>query len=88
MTSASSKASGYALNRHIQSRLHVILICLAFTGRPEKLYQADHHKTRPGAGFDSVEAVTTIENGAVVYHESVIYQEERIMPVGLVVYTR
>lgn len=88
LTRVSSKADIYAWNSQGHSDLHVLLICLAFTGRVEMVCEADYDKVTPSAGFDSAEAATLANKGAVAYHESIVYREEVVLPVGLIVYTR
>ena len=87
-TSTSSKADHYVMNSRIHSHKHIMLLCLVFVGESEKLYGPDYTKTAPSPGYESVTAATTAENGAVLYDETVVYREDAIVPVGLIVYTR
>ncbi|KAH6637205.1 hypothetical protein F5144DRAFT_601879 [Chaetomium tenue] len=87
-TSVSSKADKYAMNHHIRSRLHGIILCLVFIGTFEKLHQADQWKTAPAEGCDSVMGATVNDGGSRRYTEAVVYRESSIIPIGLIMYTR
>lgn len=86
-TSVCSKADNYVGNHNTQSYARVMLLCLVSSSKPELLYAADHKKTSPSNGYDSVEAVTQDQGGAVVYPEMVVYDEDAIIPIGLMIYT-
>ncbi|KAJ4185717.1 hypothetical protein NW755_008167 [Fusarium falciforme] len=87
-TTVSSKADIFAENHHIHSTLHVIFICRVVTNRPQYLRRPDSCRTRPDPGFDSVEAVTVRNGGRVMYPETIVYREDAIVPVAVVMYTR
>ncbi|KAJ5631675.1 uncharacterized protein N7484_011775 [Penicillium longicatenatum] len=82
-TVVSSKANIYAKNHGVNSKKHVLILCGIDPGKV---------KTTKGAGdpglCDSVEGLTRADGGRLVYQESVMYDEARIKPIGLVVYTR
>ncbi|KAK4446068.1 hypothetical protein QBC34DRAFT_470722 [Podospora aff. communis PSN243] len=87
-TSVSSKADNYAMNHHIKSKLHGIILCLVFIGTYEKLHEAEHWRTAPAEGCHSVMGATQDEGGALQYTEAVVYNEASIIPIGLIMYTR
>lgn len=68
--------------------MHVMTSCRGFTGHPEKLYHADYYRACPRPGYDSVEAATTAEGEVVTYPLTAVYNENYIIYVGLIVYTR
>ncbi|KAJ0415141.1 hypothetical protein BJY00DRAFT_305099 [Aspergillus carlsbadensis] len=79
-TVVSSKADIYAKNHHVRSHKHVILLCGVELGTPKTMYAAGH----PGL-CDSVEGATKADGGALEYRETVVYDERKIKPIGLVV---
>ncbi|KAK3946354.1 hypothetical protein QBC46DRAFT_369562 [Diplogelasinospora grovesii] len=87
-SSVSSKADIYTMNQHIYSPMHAMLLCSVYVGRSEKLFQADHSRTSPSYGYDSVEGVTKSNGGTLDYPETVVYNEASIVPIGLIMYTR
>ncbi|KAK3328770.1 hypothetical protein B0H66DRAFT_539320 [Apodospora peruviana] len=87
-TECSSKADIYAKNSHIRTTRHVILICRVVGDRPQMLVSAETNRQSPDARYNCVEAVLNVAGGRVVYPETVVYDEDQILPVGLVVYKR
>ncbi|KIL84062.1 hypothetical protein FAVG1_12759 [Fusarium avenaceum] len=87
-TPCSSKADIYAKNHHVSSRLHAMLICHVVASKPDRKYASDHSITQPGAGYNCVEGVTITDGGALMYPEYIVYREDAIIPVGLVIYSR
>jgi len=87
-THVSSKADQYAMNHHINSHLHGIILCLVFVGKRETLRWADERRTAPARGYGSVVGATFDEGGALAYQEAVEYNESFIIPIGLIMYTR
>ncbi|KAK3292360.1 uncharacterized protein B0H64DRAFT_445300 [Chaetomium fimeti] len=85
---ASSKADCYARNHKIHSKKHVVLICRVITNRPQMLAYPDTTRTGPDHGFNCVEAVLKPQGGSVNYPETVVYRNDYIVPVGLIIYTR
>ncbi|KAK0721724.1 hypothetical protein B0T26DRAFT_642923, partial [Lasiosphaeria miniovina] len=87
-TTCSSKADIYAKNSHVRTNRHVILICRIVGDRPQLLTNAEAHRRGLDSNYNCVEAVLTSAGGGVQYPETVVYDEELIIPVGLVVYKR
>jgi len=87
-TVCSSKADNYVKNNHMHSYQHVMLICAVIPGKKQPAYRAEHNRTSPNCGYDSVEAVPIYRGGAVRYPETVVYTEDAIIPTGIVVYSR
>ncbi|KAF5675565.1 hypothetical protein FDENT_9700 [Fusarium denticulatum] len=87
-TPNSSKADVYAKNHHVSSNLHAMLICYVVATKPQRKLLADQDITRPSRGFNCVEGVTIDNGGSLQYPEFVVYREDAIIPVGLIMYTR
>ncbi|KAH7265972.1 hypothetical protein B0J15DRAFT_545992 [Fusarium solani] len=87
-TTVSSKADLFAENQDIHSQLHAVFICRIVSNRPQYLRRPDNVRTRPDRGYDSVEAVLTHNGGTVRYPETIVYREDAIIPVGVILYTR
>ncbi|KAF5017671.1 hypothetical protein F66182_10386 [Fusarium sp. NRRL 66182] len=87
-TPTSSKADVYAKNHYINSNLHAVLICYVIANSPEHKYEADSDITHPSRGFDCIQGMTEDQGGDLKYPEFVVYREDAIIPVGLVMYTR
>ncbi|KAK3937940.1 hypothetical protein QBC46DRAFT_344047 [Diplogelasinospora grovesii] len=87
-TTASSKADIYAKNYHLHSHKHVMIICRVIANRPQLLGSADHERRGPDGGFNYVEAVPQSYGGDVKYPETIVYRDDDIIPVGLIIYTR
>ncbi|RSL52547.1 hypothetical protein CEP54_010862 [Fusarium duplospermum] len=87
-STVSSKADIFAENHHIRSTLHAVLICRVVSNRPQYLRRPDNCRSRPDPGYDSVEAVLDRNGGRVRYPETIIYREDAIVPVAVVMYTR
>ncbi|KAM0264542.1 hypothetical protein ACHAPA_008207 [Fusarium lateritium] len=87
-TPCSSKADIYASNYHVRSHLHAVLICYVVASRPDRKYAADHSITEPGPGYNCVEGVTVSSGGELMYPEFIVYREDAIIPVGLIIYSR
>ncbi|EJT69762.1 hypothetical protein GGTG_12645 [Gaeumannomyces tritici R3-111a-1] len=83
-----SKADIYAQNSHVRSRKHVIIVCRVITSCPQYLKKSDHGRTSPDRGYNCVKAVTKANGGAVEYPETIVYQEDYIVPVAILVYER
>ncbi|KAI8669625.1 PARP catalytic domain-containing protein [Fusarium keratoplasticum] len=86
-TTVSSKADLFAENQDIHSRLHAVFICRIVSNRPQYLRRPDNFRTRPDRGYDSVEAVLTHNGGTVRYPETIVYREDAVIPVGVILYT-
>ncbi|KAL8348870.1 hypothetical protein RB601_002205 [Gaeumannomyces tritici] len=87
-TETTSKADIYAQNSHVRSRKHVIIVCRVITSCPQYLKIADHSRTGPDSGHNCVKAVTKANGGSVEYPETIVYQEDYIVPVAILVYER
>ncbi|KAK3326776.1 hypothetical protein B0H66DRAFT_618030 [Apodospora peruviana] len=87
-TECSSKADIYAKNSHIRTNRHVVLICRVVGDRPQMLVSAETNRRSPDRRYNCVEAVLDTDGGEVVYPETVVYDEDQILPVGMVVYKR
>ncbi|KAH7174203.1 uncharacterized protein B0J16DRAFT_180513 [Fusarium flagelliforme] len=87
-TPTSSKADIYAKNHHLFSRTHAVLICHVVAKNPERRMAADNTITAPKPGYDCIEGVTQANGGGLLYPEFVVYREDAIIPVGLILYTR
>ncbi|KAH6622564.1 hypothetical protein F5144DRAFT_550240 [Chaetomium tenue] len=87
-STASSKADCYARNHRIHSKQHAVLICRVITNQPQMLAHPDTTRTAPDPGFNCVEAVLKPQGGSVNYPETVVYRNDYIVPVGLIMYTR
>ncbi|KAF4503063.1 hypothetical protein FAGAP_706 [Fusarium agapanthi] len=87
-TPNSSKADVYVKNHYVSSNLHAMLICYVVASKPQRMWLADHSITRPSRGFNCVEGVTIDNGGSLQYPEFVVYREDAIIPVGLIMYTR
>ncbi|RSM10827.1 hypothetical protein CEP52_003414 [Fusarium oligoseptatum] len=87
-TDVSSKADKFVMNHHMHSKMHVMLLCAVLPGRSEKLYRADRERRGPSTGYQSVEGAVFAEGGALKYPEIVLYSEDRVVPFGMIVYTR
>jgi len=87
-SSISSKSDGYSSNlTRIKSKQKAMFLSNVSIGRSQMLYQADRGRTGPDSPFDSVEAVTIANGGAVKYPETVVYREEAILPSVVIMYT-
>ncbi|KAI1192289.1 hypothetical protein F5X97DRAFT_337673 [Nemania serpens] len=84
----SSKADIYAKNHYIRSNKHAILICRVVSNSPRLMTTADHSLTSPGYGYDSVAGLTQGDGGSLKYPEVVVYRNDAIVPVGVIIYTR
>ncbi|KAK0737431.1 hypothetical protein B0T21DRAFT_164297 [Apiosordaria backusii] len=73
-------------NSNTLSENRAILICRVVANRPERLSKADNEKNGVRAGFNSVEGLTKSDGGGLNYPETVVYWNNAIVPVGLVVY--
>ncbi|KAF5707757.1 hypothetical protein FMUND_10975 [Fusarium mundagurra] len=87
-TPNSSKADVYAKNHYVSSNLHAMLICYVVATKPQRKLLADHSITRPSSGYNCIEGVTIDNGGSLQYPEFVVYREDAIIPVGLIMYTR
>ncbi|SCO76932.1 uncharacterized protein FRV6_01144 [Fusarium oxysporum] len=87
-TPNSSKADVYVKNHYVSSNLHAMLICYVVASKPQRKLLADHDITRPSRGFNCIEGVTINNGGSLQYPEFVVYREDAIVPVGLIMYTR
>lgn len=84
-TSSSSKASQYAGNHYQNCRHHAMLVCNVVTGNKEPLYKASHGHAAPSFGYDSVQGMTK-PSGSLEYPETVVYREDAILPVFVVMF--
>ncbi|KAI1109767.1 hypothetical protein F5Y14DRAFT_392265 [Nemania sp. NC0429] len=84
----SSKSDTYAKNHHIRSHKHAILICRVVSNAPREMTAADHSLSSPGHGYDSVRGLTVSEGGSLNYPEVVVYRNDAIIPIGVIIYTR
>ncbi|KAK0714138.1 hypothetical protein B0T26DRAFT_874084 [Lasiosphaeria miniovina] len=87
-TEVSSKADIYVRNHHVRSNMHAMLLCRVAYNRPQLVSVADHSRICPDAGYDCVEAVRLVDGGSVDYPETVVYRDDAIVPVALIMYTR
>ncbi|THH27652.1 hypothetical protein EUX98_g6532 [Antrodiella citrinella] len=88
-SSVSSKSDIYVENRkYIKSRQRAMFLSNVSIGRSQTLYQADNARTGPDFPFDSVEAATKANGGAVNYPETVVYREDAILPSVVIMYTK
>ncbi|KAH7481293.1 hypothetical protein FOMA001_g7544 [Fusarium oxysporum f. sp. matthiolae] len=83
-----TEADVYVKNHYVSSNLHAMLICYVVASKPQRKLLADHDITRPCRGFNCVEGVTINNGGSLQYPEFVVYREDAIVPVGLIMYTR
>ncbi|KAM5349021.1 hypothetical protein ACJ41O_008844 [Fusarium nematophilum] len=87
-TECSSKADTYVDNHHMHSHLHAMLICRVVANRPQFVKHACSKRTAPDRGYNCVEAVTRANGGEVNFPETIVYREDAIVPVGVIMYTR
>ncbi|KAM7217594.1 hypothetical protein V8F06_006978 [Rhypophila decipiens] len=87
-TDISSKADIYAKNHHLRSSKHAMLVCRVANNKPQYLTKAEYHRFAPDPGYDCVEAVTLANGGSVRFPETVVYSDDAIVPVALIIYTR
>ncbi|KAF4432135.1 hypothetical protein F53441_13854 [Fusarium austroafricanum] len=83
-----SEADNFANNALTNSKVKVILICSVVTGRVQYLRNSCSNRLAPDPGFDSVEGVLIADGGLVNYPEMVVYRDDAIVPMGLIVYYR
>lgn len=48
----------------------------------------DYRRREPDPGFNCVEALTKKDGGSVKYPETIVYREDAIAPVAVVVYEK
>ncbi|CAG9941520.1 unnamed protein product [Clonostachys rosea f. rosea IK726] len=88
-TPIASKADNYAKNHHIRSQFHAIILCRVVCDKPQLMHQADHSLVAPSSDqYNCVTAVTKANGGSVEYPEIVVYRDDAIVPVGVILYTR
>lgn len=87
-TDVSSKADTWVMNHHMHSKLHVMLLCVVSVEKSEKLYRADEGRKGPSTGYQSVEGAVIAEGGVLHEPEIVLYSENLVVPLGMIVYTR
>lgn len=60
-----------------------LIVCKVATGNTQQLrsWHGQQGKTKPDQGYDSICGL-----GGDVYHETVVYREDAIIPVGVVIF--
>ncbi|KAG8834895.1 hypothetical protein FRC17_006442 [Serendipita sp. 399] len=84
-TDISSKSDDYVLNQH-KSFTKALVLASVVLGHPKKLRFNSDHLVEPPGGYDSVIGEPS-EEGDLRYSESVVYDEDAIRPVYLVMYS-
>ncbi|KAF4464473.1 hypothetical protein FALBO_8686 [Fusarium albosuccineum] len=87
-TIASSKADAFSHNHHVRSNLHAVIVCRVAGRHAQYLKHACERRTAPDPGYDLVKALTVREGGDVLNPETVVYREDAIIPVAVILYTR
>jgi hypothetical protein len=87
-TPVSSKANLYARNHKVKSRYHAILLCQVVSDNPQAMTGPNSALTAPSPGYNCVKGLTVAKGGALNYPEIVVYQNEAIIPIGVILYTR
>ncbi|KAG8941160.1 hypothetical protein FRC04_004684 [Tulasnella sp. 424] len=78
----SSKSHGY-IKQVAPSRYRAMLMCRVLAGRAKKLTSADHNLVTAPTGYDSVRGVP---GGGLNYDELIVYDNNQIRPLYLVIY--
>ncbi|KAG8990019.1 hypothetical protein FRB90_001968 [Tulasnella sp. 427] len=78
----SSKSHGY-IKQVAPSKYRAMLMCRVLAGKAKKLTQADHNLIAAPAGYDSVRGVP---GGGLNYDELIVYDNNQIRPLYLVIY--
>ncbi|KAI0081354.1 ADP-ribosylation [Panus rudis PR-1116 ss-1] len=81
-SATSSKADDYALDREL-GQFKAMLLNEVVIGRTVKLTESDTSLTKPPNGYDSV---TGVPGGDLNYDECIVYQNDAIRPLYLVIY--
>lgn len=65
-----------------------MLVCRVANNKPQYLTKAEYHRYCPDPGYDCVEGVAIANGGSVRFPETVVYSDDAIVPVALIIYTR
>ncbi|CCM00821.1 uncharacterized protein FIBRA_02863 [Fibroporia radiculosa] len=85
-TAASNKADYFAKNINNQSNDKVVLLSRVVVGKRAALRSKDTSLRRPPLGYDSIDALTSLQGGAVKYSEVVVYRDDALIPWVMIVY--
>ncbi|KAK4212155.1 hypothetical protein QBC37DRAFT_425522 [Rhypophila decipiens] len=87
---ASSKADHYVKNLHnpFINQPRAILVCRVVCDKPQRVVGPDYHRRQPDSGYNCVEGLTKKDGGTVRYPETIVYREDAIAPVAVVIYEK
>ncbi|KJA19045.1 hypothetical protein HYPSUDRAFT_204955 [Hypholoma sublateritium FD-334 SS-4] len=86
-TEVSSKADDYVDNASASKNDRIMIVNQVALGRSKIMYEASRNMQAAPPMYDSVTAATYSQGGKVRYHEAIVYQEEAICPIAIVVYS-
>ncbi|KAF5003818.1 hypothetical protein FDECE_9655 [Fusarium decemcellulare] len=83
-----TEADAFSHNHHVRSNFHAVIVCRVAGRYVQYLKHACERRTAPDPGYDLVKALTVREGGDVLNPETVVYREDAIIPVAVILYTR
>ncbi|KAF5541078.1 hypothetical protein FMEXI_8099 [Fusarium mexicanum] len=81
-----SKSDMFVKSLHHRSQLHAMFICQVISERPQYMMVASQKRTAPDPGYDSVEGLAMGEGGILTERETVVYRDDAIVPVAVIMY--